>query len=411
MSPQTASRRNPHRAASLTALLALAALVVALWALYAAHRNDSGLAPSVDFSNGVSEAEALAILERAQDATAFTGSLLSFLEVSMAAISVALVLGAWMLRSMILDQVEESRALSARIEATLGAYEQRFAALQETVENEVGVLSLQLLAEQQVRAHNNDTAIATLQRALTIDETDHATNYLLGYLYTQRKEIVQAIAHLERALEKEPDFTPAIAALGLALRRQGDGLDAPGQEDERARAWEQAEARLKEALARDPRLTDAEGESYYGTLGGLYRRQGRLYAALDAYERARSVTPHSSYPLINLASLHKRLGNDAEAEQAFRDVVQRAQWQLDDDPRDNWTRCDLAQAYLVLGQPDAAFQHFARVLDQGAEPGMLETVRSGLAFLSESPTPIQRLDALIARIDEALARPAQDAAL
>ncbi len=396
MSPQTASRRNPHRTASLTALLALAALVVALWALYAAHRNDSGLAPSVDFSDGVSEAEALAILERAQDATAFTGSLLSFLEVSMAAISVALVLGAWMLRSMILDQVEESRALSARIEATLGAYEQRFAALQETVENEVGVLSLQLLAEQQVRAHNNDTAIATLQRALTIDETDHATNYLLGYLYTQRKEIVQAIAHLERALEKEPDFTPAIAALGLALRRQGDGLDAPGQEDERARAWEQAEARLKEALARDPRLTDAEGESY---------------SALDAYERARSVTPHSSYPLINLASLHKRLGNDAEAEQAFRDVVQRAQWQLDDDPRDNWTRCDLAQAYLVLGQPDAAFQHFARVLDQGAEPGMLETVRSGLAFLSESPTPIQRLDALIARIDEALARPAQDAAL
>ena len=156
MSPQTASRRNPHRTASLTALLALAALVVALWALYAAHRNDSGLAPSVDFSDGVSEAEALAILERADDATAFTGSLLSFLEVSMAAISVALVLGAWMLRSMILDQVEESRALSARIEATLGAYEQRFAALQETVENEVGVLSLQLLAEQQVRAHNND---------------------------------------------------------------------------------------------------------------------------------------------------------------------------------------------------------------------------------------------------------------
>ncbi len=410
MSLQTASHRIRRLSGSLTALLALAALVVAFWALYAAHRDDSGLAPSVDLSDGISEAEALVILERADDATAFTGSLLSFLEVSMAAISIALVLGAWMLRSMILDQVEESRALSARMEATLGAYEERFAALQETVEHEVAVLSLQLLAEQQVRAHNYDTAIATLQRALTIDETDHATNYLLGYLYTQRKEIALAIAHLERALEKEPEFTPAIAALGLALRRQGDGLDAPGQEAERQRAWEQAETRLKEALARDPRLTDAEGESYYGSLGGLYRRQGRLYAALDAYERAHQVTPHSSYPLINLASLHKRLGNDAEAEQAFRDVVQRAQWQLDDDPRDNWTRCDLAQACLVLGQPDAAFQHFARVLDQGAEPGMLETVRSGLAFLSESPTPIPRLDALIARIDEALARASQSTA-
>ena len=191
--------------------------------------------------------------------------------------------------------------------------------------------------------------------------------------------------------------------LGLALRRQGDraGRARPGR---RARAWEQAEARLKEALARDPRLTDAEGESYYGTVGGLYRRQGRLYAALDAYERARSVTPHSSYPLINLASLHKRLGNDAEAEQAFRDVVQRAQWQLDDDPRDNWTRCDLAQAYLVLGQPDAAFQHFARVLDQGPSRACWKRCAAGWPS-SAVPTPIQRLDALIARIDEALARP------
>lgn len=408
VSENTANRTKRRPFGGLTTLLAVIAVLVALYALYAAHRDESGQAPALDLSDGVTAAEAALILERANDATSFSGNLLSFLEVSMAAISLALVVGAWMLRSMILDQIEESRALSQRIEATLTAYETRFAALQATVEREVAVLSLQLLAEQQVRAHNNDTAIATLQRALAIDETDHATNYLLGYLYTQRKELDLAIEHLQRALAKEPDFTPAIAALGLALRRKGDGLTAPDQQAERQRLWEQAEARLKEALARDPRLTDAEGESYYGTLGGLYRRQDRLYAALDAYERAHQVTPHSSYPLINLASLHKRLGNDAEAENYFREVVQRALWQLDDDPRDNWTRCDLAQAYLVLGQHEAAFQHFARVLDQGAEPGMLETVRSGLAFLRESPTPIPYLDDLIARIDGALARQSGD---
>jgi tetratricopeptide (TPR) repeat protein len=408
VSENAANRTKRRPFVGLTTLLAVAALALALYALYAAHRDESGQAPTLDLSDGVTAAEAALILERANDATAFSGNLLSFLEVSMAAISLALVVGAWMLRSMILDQIEESRALSQRIEATLTDYETRFAALQATVEREVAVLSLQLLAEQQVRAHNNDTAIATLQRALTIDETDHATNYLLGYLYTQRKELDLAIEHLQRALDKEPDFTPAIAALGLALRRKGDGMSAPGQEAERQRLWEGAEARLKEALARDPRLTDAEGESYYGTLGGLYRRQNRLYAALDAYERAHQVTPHSSYPLINLASLHKRLGNDAEAEAYFREVVQRALWQLDDDPRDNWTRCDLAQAYLVLGQHELAFQHFARVLDQGAEPGMLETVRSGLAFLRDSPTPIPYLDDLIARIDAALARQSGD---
>ncbi len=281
MSENAANRTKRRPFVGLTTLLAVAALALALYALYAAHRDESGQAPTLDLSDGVTAAEATLILERANDATAFSGNLLSFLEVSMAAISLALVVGAWMLRSMILDQIEESRALSQRIEATLTDYETRFAALQATVEREVAVLSLQLLAEQQVRAHNNDTAIATLQRALTIDETDHATNYLLGYLYTQRKELDLAIEHLQRALDKEPDFTPAIAALGLALRRKGDGMSAPGQEAERQRLWEGAEARLKEALARDPRLTDAEGESYYGTLGGLYRRQNRLYAALD----------------------------------------------------------------------------------------------------------------------------------
>jgi len=402
---ENAQNRSPRRITTgLTTLLAVIAIGISLFALYEVHRDDSGSKPGVDVSDGITEQEAAHILDRANDATNFVGNLLSFLEVSMAAISLALIVGGWMLRSMILDQIDESRELGKRIDRELQAYRNRFEGLEATVERRLDVLSLQLLAEQQVRAHNNDTAITTLQRALAIDAEDHATNYLLGYLYMQRREISLAIEHLERALAREPNFTPALAALGLALRRKGDSLTDPGQEAERDRYWDMAEARLKEALARDPRLTDAEGESYYGSLGGLYRRQERFYAALDAYERAHQVTPHSSYPLINLASIHKRLGNDAEAEHYFRDVVKRALWQLDDDPRDTWSRCDLAQALLVLGDADGAFDHFRRALDQGPEPGVLETVRSGLTFLTDAPTPIPRLDELIAQIDEALAR-------
>ena len=404
MSTPAQPRTSRRGITSLTTLLAVIAIGIALFALYEVHRSDSGIEPDVNVSDGITVQEATHILERANDATNFVGNLLSFLEVSMAAISLAMIVGGWMLRSMILDQIEESRELGQRIDNELLTYRDRFEELEVMVERRLNVLSLQLLAEQQVRAHNTDTAIATLQRAIAIDADDHATNYLLGYLYMQRREIGQAIEHLQRALTREPDFTPAIAALGLALRRKGDSLTDPNQKTERNHYWQQAEARLKEALARDPRLTDAEGESYYGSLGGLYRRQERFYAALDAYERAHEVTPNSSYPLINLASIHKRLGNDAAAERYFRDVVKRALWQLDDDPRDTWTRCDLAQALLVLGEADAAFEQFERALDQDPTPGLLETVRSGLEFLTHAPTPIPRLDAFIAAIDKALAR-------
>src|SRR5690606_32366636 len=120
------------------------------------------------------------------------------------------------------------------------------------------------------------------------------TNYLLGYLYTLRKRFDDAIVRLEHALKQDADFAPAIAALGLALRRKGDAMQAPEQSAERARLYAEAESKLLRALDLDERLIDAEGESYYGTLGGLYRRQQRYQAALEAYEKAHTVTPNAS---------------------------------------------------------------------------------------------------------------------
>ncbi len=280
---------------------------------------------------------------------------------------------------------------------------------QTTAQNSFRVLRLQLLAEQQVRAHNLETAIDTLAQAYQLQPDDHATNYLLGYLYS-RKDIDKAIEHLERALALEPYFTPGIAALGLALRRKGDKITDPDRRDERDKYWAEAESKMRAALNKDSRLTDADSESYYGSLGGLYRRQKHYYAALDAYERAHDVTPDSSYPVINLASIHKRLGNDEPAAKYFREVIERAELTLDDDPRDAWTRCDYAQALLVLDQPEDAMSQMRIVLDQDANPGMLETVLDGLHFLTEAPTPIQGLPEMIALLEDRIAELQAEAA-
>jgi tetratricopeptide (TPR) repeat protein len=417
-------RRRFGSASRITTLLAILAVAVALYALFRSYQRQTENRPPLDLTEQVTRDEALMILDRANDASNLAGNILSFLEVLL---GVAGFLGAglvWVIRGALEGAEKDVRDLMSHVEERFREREQDLVQLERSVAEQVGVmrtqmttqigeahttaqnafrvLRLQLLAEQQVRAHNIDTAIDTLEQAYELQPDDHATNYLLGYLYGSR-DTDRAISFLERALELEPDFTPGIAAFGLALRRKGDQLDAPEDRAERDHYWAEAESRMRAALSKDGSLTDADGESYYGSLGGLYRRQTHYYAALDAYERAHRVTPDSSYPVINLASIHKHEGNDEAAAEYFQQVVKRAELTLDDDPRDAWTRCDYAQALLVLNQPDEAMRQMQIVLDQGSNPGILSTVLSGLRFLTEAPTPIEGLPEMIAMLEEKLA--------
>ena len=417
-------------------VIALAACVVAVIAIYWARQSTQGPGPAINTADGLSTDEATIILERANDAVNHVGNLLSFLEVALGIIGFLGAVGAWMLRSMILDRIDEVRALEERVnqaaqerqahlEALERELEEKHHALRQQIEqrlehvtakgrDDFRVLSLQLLAEQQVRAHNVKTAISTLQNALAIKEDDPSANYLLGYLYTTLKgKIDRAIEHLQRALEREPDFAPAIAALGLALRRKGDAIDVEAEPErlaERNRYWAQAEERLLDALSRDRSLTDADGESYYGTRGGLYRRQGRHGDALHAYEQAHEVTPESSYPIVNLAALYAHQGDAERARHFFRMVEQKARLTLDDDPRNAWARGDLAQSLLVQGKLDEAQQQMQMLIGQKPPANVLGTLLNGLQFLAEAPNSPEGIGTLIALLEDALAARTTDAA-
>lgn len=268
-----------------------------------------------------------------------------------------------------------------------------------SAENAFRVLSLQLLAEQQVRSRNYKTAIHTLEEAHEIDNTNQTTNYLLGYLYTARRRFDEALKHLEQALAVNPDFAPALAAMGLAQRRIGDQME---QLSQRNQQWAQAELNLLKALEVDPNMVDADGESYFGTLGGLYRRQNRHEDALHAYQEAVKVTPKSSYPAGNLAVLYKYLGRDNEADDAFLNVQLIAEALLDDNPNDHWARLDMAQALLAQGKTDEALREYRQLLFRQPPSGAIEIGISSLQFLAQSPTPIPGLEDAISLLQNAL---------
>ena len=270
----------------------------------------------------------------------------------------------------------------------------------QRAENSFKVLSQQLLAEQQVRSRNYKTAIETLEEAYVLEPDNQTTNYLLGYLYTARRQFGDAMEHLNQALATSPDFAPALAALGLAQRRMGDKVN---DIDERNEQWAEAEINLLRALKTDSNLLDADGESYYGTLGGLYRRQNRHEDALHAYQHAVNVTPQASYPAGNLAILYKYTGRDDEALEAYVRVEEIAETILDDNPSDHWARLDLAQALLVQGRLDEAMREYKNLVMRQPPMGALDTGASSLEFLSQAPTPINGVEEAIQVLKEALA--------
>lgn len=307
------------------------------------------------------------------------------------------------------ESEEQFARLNARIENTLSQTEQTFntfqvvineavSAAQRRAENTFRALSLVLLAEQQIRAHNRETAISTLEEAIPLDPDNQTTNYLLGYLYVGRKRFEDALTFLDRALQSNPNFAPALAAKGLALSRLSNQIHNNPMRQNQFRA--EAEVNLTKALQSDPSLLDADGESYFATLGGIYKRQNRMDEAVDAYQQAVSITPSNSYPIGNLANLYKSLGHEEDAHDAFLRVIRIAETKLENELGDIWTRFDLALGYIVTGQLERALAQYDVVYQQGVSVGELEIALEGLRVLATAPTPPDGIEQAITKLSD-----------
>ena len=60
----------------------------------------------------------------------------------------------------------------------------------------------------------------------------------------------------------------------------------------------------------------------YNSLGIIYRRQGRLREALEAYQKALKVHPKDEYICFNAARVHLDLGNQVESREYLRKALE-----------------------------------------------------------------------------------------
>jgi tetratricopeptide (TPR) repeat protein len=209
-------------------------------------------------------------------------------------------------------------------------------------------LALLPLGERQYRAQDYKGALDTYQRALDLDNDNPVTHYRMGYVYTQSGQLEDALKHLTRSLEIAPDFAPALAALGYVYRRIGEKMSKGIDRDTMLNL---AEQKLLQALKISPKLIDDDGESWWGSLGGLYRRRGQTNEAIEAYTEASEVTPHSSYPFSNLALLYVEKNDREKMMRTYKRVERLAGGEVQADVDNYWAYADLIVARLALGRP------------------------------------------------------------
>ncbi len=211
--------------------------------------------------------------------------------------------------------------------------------------------SLLPLGERQYRAQDFIGALDTYNLALKLDPNNLMIHYRLGYVNTQSGNLEEAKKHLARALEIETHFAPALAALGYVVRRLGEKLE---EGIERDKMFNRAENYMLEALEISPKLVDEDDESWWGALGGLYRRRGQIDDAIRAYQRATEVTPHSSYGLGNLALLYMKTHNRERMLKTYKRVEKLAYAEAIASVDNYWGYADLVISRLALGKIEEA---------------------------------------------------------
>ena len=159
---------------------------------------------------------------------------------------------------------------------------------------------------------------------------------MLGVITAQLGALPQAINHLQRATQIQPDSASAWGNLGLALLSMNKLIDA--------------ESCLRRATELDPK-----DSGVYNTLGALYRQQGKIDAAIHAYQEAIRRQPRDANAHSNLGGILQEQCRTDEAIASYRRALKIA-------PRFAQAEFNLGSALQGSGQHEQAIYHFRKAL-------------------------------------------------
>jgi Flp pilus assembly protein TadD len=144
----------------------------------------------------------------------------------------------------------------------------------------------------------NRAALRAFQDVVRVVPAHAEAWSVLGFLYSQRGEMSEAVAAFEKALVLRGDDPALFFNAGFAMQRAGN--------------HERAMALFQRAVAMDPKLDRA----WYG-LGLSLAHVGRYEEALTQFREAARLQPFNPYAGYHLAAVLHKLGRRDEAKAEY----------------------------------------------------------------------------------------------
>lgn len=188
--------------------------------------------------------------------------------------------------------------------------------------------------------------LPTPKDAVSAESAPTERDYELGDIYIQQDNFEQALVHLKRALEAEPDNPRYLVGMGYLHLRMTEKI---ADEGERETLFQQAEHELQKALEYKPSMLTESGESWWIILGELYQQHMQLDLAVQAYQKASEFTPYNYEIYRNLALLYMKQQKYVDMKRSLAKLETLITLNIIDDEHKFW-ECVADLFFAQLGQ-------------------------------------------------------------
>ena len=178
------------------------------------------------------------------------------------------------------------------------------------------------LSATQLENGEYEEALNTCHNILDIHDSAEVY-YNMGYIKGLKGDLEEALTCFRRAVTINGHHAKAYRQMGMICHQMGNEDEAHRYLATAAEIHmdrkqnNEAEEIFNTVLVLRPDTTNV-----YNSLGIIYRRQGRLREALEAYQKALKVHPKDEYICFNAARVHLDLGNQVESREYLRKALE-----------------------------------------------------------------------------------------
>ena len=229
-------------------------------------------------------------------------------------------------------------------------------------------------AEDAIQKKDFAAAEPLLKKALTADPKNYQAWFDLGFVYNRLSREAESIHAYRQSVAAKPDVFESNLNLGLMLARSNSPEAEPflraaaklkptvHVEEGQARAWLSLGHLLEntkpdealDAYQKAATLTPKDPEPHLSA--GLLRERRKDFAGAEAeYKQVRALDPRSSEAVIGLTNIYMKSGRIAEAEPLLRQLAT-------DRPDDAGLHLQLGRALAAQGKKDEAIPEIQTAL-------------------------------------------------